>query len=353
MTLTLGEIAQLVEGRLDGDGDLPMIGAAILRDAVVGEITLAENSDLAQQLADSSASAVIVSNDYSPESIASITVDDVRAAFAKVVCAFRPQRSLGVEGVHPAAFVSKTAKLGKNIRVGPGATIGDDVVIGDGTTIHSQVCIEAGSQIGENVTLFPGAVLHENTIIGSRSIIHGGAVLGAYGFGYDMVDGRHQLSVQLGYVELASDVEVGACATIDRGTYGPTFIGEGTKIDNHVQIAHNCRIGRHNLLCAKVGIAGSAVTGDFVVMAGQVGVRDHVTIGEGAVLGAQCGVISDVEPGARKIGSPATDGREQWLMQAALGKLPELRKQVKKLVRRVEQLESELIEQTDAKPDAA
>ena len=144
----------------------------------------------------------------------------------------------------------------------------------------------AGSQIGEEVTIFPNAVLYENTVVGPRCLIHANAVLGAYGFGYGFADGRHVLSAQLGNVVLGADVEIGAGSTIDRGTYGPTSIGEGTKIDDLVMVAHNCRIGRHNMLCSQVGIAGSTTTGDYVVMAGQVGVRDHVHIGDRAGAGS-------------------------------------------------------------------
>ena len=155
----------------------------------------------------------------------------------------------------------------------------------------------AGSQIGQDVTIFPNAVLYEDTVVGPRCVIHANAVLGAYGFGYGFADGRHVLSAQLGNVVLGADVEIGAGTTIDRGTYGPTVIGEGTKIDDLVMVAHNCRIGRHNMLCSQVGIAGSTTTGDYVVMAGQVGVRDHVHIGTGAVLGAMAGVTNDVPDG--------------------------------------------------------
>ena len=133
------------------------------------------------------------------------------------------------------------------------------------------------------MTIFPNAVLYENTDRRRRATIHASAVLGAYGFGYELVDGRHVLSAQLGNVVLGADVEIGAGTTIDRGTYGPTIIGDGTKIDDQVMVAHNCRIGRHNMLCSQVGVAGSTTTGDYVVMAGQVGVRDHVHIGDRAV----------------------------------------------------------------------
>jgi UDP-3-O-[3-hydroxymyristoyl] glucosamine N-acyltransferase len=241
-------------------------------------------------------------------------------------------------GISPRAVISPTATLGRNVDVHPLATIGDDVQIGDGTAIHSGVHVMAGSRIGPGVTIFPNAVLYENTIVGPRCVIHAGAVLGAYGFGYCCVEGRHRLSAQLGNVVLEADVEVGAGTTIDRGTYGATTIGEGTKIDNQVMIAHNCRIGRHNMLCAQVGIAGSTTTGDYVVMAGQVGVRDHVHVGTKAVLGAMAGVINDVPDNGRFVGIPATPEREQMVKQAALAKLPEMRRQIKQLQASVDKL---------------
>jgi UDP-3-O-[3-hydroxymyristoyl] glucosamine N-acyltransferase len=193
--------------------------------------------------------------------------------------------------------------------------------------------------LGEEVTVFPNAVLYEETEVGPRCMIHSGAVLGAYGFGYRQDGGRHVLSPQLGNVILEADVEVGAGTTIDRGTYGATLIGEGTKIDNQVMIAHNCRIGRHNLICSQVGIAGSSSTGDYVVIAGQAGIRDHVHIGTGAVLGAMSGITNDVPDGSRMLGIPATPEREQKLKQAALSKLPELRHEVRDLKKAVDDLQ--------------
>jgi UDP-3-O-[3-hydroxymyristoyl] glucosamine N-acyltransferase len=181
-------------------------------------------------------------------------------------------------------------------------------------------------------------VVYEGTIVGDDCIIHAGAVLGAYGFGYSVVQGRHERSAQLGYVELGPRVEVGAGTTIDRGTYGPTTIGEGTKIDNLVMIAHNCKIGKHNLLCSQVGIAGSSSTGDYVVLAGQVGVRDHVHIGTGAQIGAQAGVVRDMADGGAYVGSPAGPEREYLACVIGFNKLPEMRKQLKQLQRDVDDL---------------
>lgn len=341
MNVLLGDVARLVGGELSGDGQVPIAGADTLRDAGRGEITFLDNVKLADKLAASQAAAALVPRDFQPDGIPFITVDNVQEAFAKVVALFRPPREDARVGVSNSAIISPTAKLGRNVTVCANAVIGDGVEIGSGSTIRSGVQIMAGCELGENVVVFPNAVLYENTVIGSRVIIHAGAVIGAYGFGYTTADGRHQLSPQLGNVVIGDDVEIGACTTIDRGTYGSTLIGEGTKIDNQVMIAHNCRIGRHNIICSQVGVAGSTSTGDYVVMAGQVGIRDHVHIGDGAMLGAKSGVMNNIPDGANYVGIPATPERQQALMIAALMKLPQLKKQVKTLQRAVEAMQDD------------
>jgi UDP-3-O-[3-hydroxymyristoyl] glucosamine N-acyltransferase len=338
MQATLAELAALVDGSLLGDGRLVIRGAATLRDVQPGEITLVDGQERNHRLADCRAAAAVVPRTFLPEGLPAVQVDDVHRAFTAIVALFHPQRQPKRTGISPLAVVSPSAELGEEVHVHPLATIGDEVVIGAGTTIHSGVHVMAGSRIGPDVTIFPGAVLYENTIVGPRCVIHAGAVLGAYGFGYELVEGCHVLSAQLGNVVLGAEVEIGAGTTIDRGTYGPTVIGEGTKIDNLVMVAHNCRIGRHNMLCSQVGIAGSTTTGDYVVMAGQVGVRDHVHIGDRAVLGAMAGVTNDVPDGCRMIGIPATPEREQKIKQAAFSKLPDMRRQLKQLQRTVDAL---------------
>jgi len=338
MKLHLRDIAILVDGKLDGKGDVQISGTAILDRAGAGKITLVDRPDLARQLAESDASAVIVSEQFQPAGIPFITVRNVHEAFARIVRKFQPPRKQGRLGISENAMVESSAQIAENVEIHAGAMVGPGVKIGSGTTIHGGVRLGADCLIGENVTIFPNAVLYENTMIGDRSLIHAGAVLGAYGFGYDMVDGSHQLSAQLGNVEIGADVEIGACTTIDRGTYGPTSIGDGTKIDNQVMIGHNCRIGRHNMLCSQVGIAGSTSTGDYVVMAGQVGVRDHVHIGDQAVLGAKAGILNNIPAGETYVGIPATPERDQKLKQAAFAKLPEMRKQFKQLNRTVSEI---------------
>src|SRR5262249_20656003 len=232
-----------------------------------------------------------------------------------------------------------SARCGKNVNIHPGVTIGDECVIGDNTTILPGAQILSGCEIGCDVLIGPGVMLYENTVIGDRAIIHGGTIIGAYGFGYTHVAGRHVLSAELGYVRIGNDVEIGAASTVDRGTYGATTIGEGTKIDNMVQIAHNCRIGRHNIICAQVGIAGSSSTGDYVVIGGQAGLRDHVHIGTGARVSEMAGITNDVPDGAVMMGIPATPEREQKLKLAAMAKLPEMRQEFKSMRRAVAELQ--------------
>jgi len=350
MQATLAELASLVGGELDGDGRLPICGAATVQAAGPGEITLVDGNEKFHRLARCHASAVLAPRRVATGELPTIRVEDVHGAFAKIVIFFRPQRDSRHVGVSPWAFVSPTARLGRNVDVHPFATVGDDAVIGDRVAIHSGAHVMAGSNVGEGTVIFPNAVLYENTIVGPRCIIHAGAVLGAYGFGYDSSEGRHVLSAQLGNVVLEADVEIGAGTTIDRGTYGPTLIGQGTKIDDLVMVAHNCRVGRHNMLCSQVGIAGSTSTGDYVVMAGQVGVRDHVQIGNHVVLGAMAGVINDVPDGKRMIGIPATPEREQKLKQAALSKLPEMRRELKRLQKIVDALAGNEPAEEEEKP---
>jgi UDP-3-O-[3-hydroxymyristoyl] glucosamine N-acyltransferase len=279
MPMSLAALAQLVRGELIGDGAVEICGAAALDDARQHDITFVDNSLKCERAAHTAASALVIPREFPRHALArpAIVVDDVHQAFIAIVTHFRPPRTARRTGISPAAWVDSTARLAADVEVHAGATIEADVEMGPGCTIHSGARIMAGCKLGERVTVFPNAVLYEDTIVGARSIIHSGAVLGGYGFGYRLVDGRHQLAAQLGWTELGNDVEIGACSTVDRGTYGPTLIGEGTKLDNLVMIAHNCRIGRHNMICSQVGIAGSTTTGDYVVLAGQVGVRDHVS----------------------------------------------------------------------------
>jgi UDP-3-O-[3-hydroxymyristoyl] glucosamine N-acyltransferase len=341
MNLTLAAIADLVQGDLHGDAQLVVSGAATLAAARPNEISLADHARQARHLAHSAAAAVIVPPDFSTDR-PHIKVTNVHAAFAKVVQQFRPQRARRAVGISPSASISASAQLSAGVEIHPLAYIGDDVEIGAGTVIHSGVRILEGCRIGAGTTIYPNAVLYENTIVGDRCLIHAGVVIGGYGFGYHTVDGQHLLSAQLGWVEIGNDVDIGSCSAIDRGTYGPTVIGEGTKIDDQVMIAHNCRIGKHNLICSQCGLAGSSSTGDYVVLAGQAGLRDHIHVGDYSIVGAKSGVMNDIDPKSHVLGIPATEERHQMSCLAALHRLPGMRQQIAQLQKQLNALQAQL-----------
>lgn len=330
--VTLAELSVLVGGELRGDGATKIFGAAPLDDAATGVITLVDQPERMKQFLASGATAVVMPRSMAPpEGVPAILVADLHAAFITIVSAFRPAAKQRSAGIHPTACVASTATLGADVSLGPGVVIGEHATVSAGCTLHANVVLLDHCRVGKNVTLFPNVTLYEQTVIGDDTTIHSGATIGSYGFGYRTTGGRHERAAQLGWVEIGSDVEIGANVAIDRGAYGATRIGDGTKIDNLVQIAHNCQIGPHNLICSQVGIAGSTSTGEYVVMAGQVGVRDHVKIGRGAMIGAMAGIVNDVPDGASMLGAPAKPEREQKLQFAAMAKLPEMRKEFKQL----------------------
>ena len=342
MEKSLGELAALVGGTLVGDATIIVSGASPIHNAEICDITFLENAEKVALLDKSNACAVVFpanAVEGSPRpSIPYIISDQVLKSFEKIVRLFIPESHELLPTISDQAVISSTAKIGKDVYIAPFVVIGENVIIGDRCRIFSGVHIFDNCTIGNDSTFYPNSVLYENCVVGCRCIIHSCSVVGAFGFGYDSSNGTHQISAQLGNVILGNDVEIGACSTVDRGTYGSTRIGTGTKVDNLVMIAHNCRIGKFNLICAHTGIAGSTTTGDYVVMAGRVGVRDHVHVGDKAVLGAMAGVMSDVPVDARWVGIPATPEKEQMKKQVALAKLPEMRKELKALQQRVEEL---------------
>jgi len=237
------------------------------------------------------------------------------------VLKFAPKPIILAPGIHPSAIVGSGVRLGERVSIQPHAVIEDGSQIGDDTIIGAGSYIGHETTIGSACVIYPLVTVRERSQIGSRVIIHSGAVIGADGFGFEMIDGRQHKIQQLGIVRIDDDAEIGANTTIDRARFGRTWIQQGVKIDNLVQIAHNVMIGRHCLIAGQTGISGSAKVGDFVMMAGKVGIADHVTVGAGAVLLAQAGLMSDVPAGARFVGSPAQPLRDFMKGVAALRRL--------------------------------
>ena len=331
MPFTLRELAELVGGQVHGAGDVLINAARPLGEAGPGDITFVEDARHAGRLASCRASAVVVSAAVATNGLAAIRVADPLAAFVTIVRRLHGRPEAPPPGIDPRAALHPTARLGEGCGLYPFAVVGEGSVLGARCRIHSGAVVGRYCRLGDDVVLHPNAVLYDGTVVGHRAVIHAGAVLGADGFGYRLHDGRHAKVPQLGHVEVGDDVEVGACTTIDRGTFQATRVGDGTKIDNLVQVGHNCRIGRHNLLVSQVGIAGSSSTGDYVVIAGQVGIVDHVHIGDGAVLGAKAGVTKDVPAGQVWVGAPARPDREAKRILMSLEKVPDMRRDLRRV----------------------
>jgi UDP-3-O-[3-hydroxymyristoyl] glucosamine N-acyltransferase len=340
---TVQQLATLVGGTVAGDASRIVRAARPLSEAGPDHVTFVENEKIARQLKDCTAAAVVAPlpvaekiADFAPQrTFATVGVADSLAAFIAIMQQFHARPPLPPTGIDARAAVDRTATIGPDPSIHAFAAVGAETTIGAQCRIHGGVVIGRNCRIGDDVVLYANAVLYDDVVLGDRVIVHANAVLGADGFGYRVVEGRHVKTPQFGCVEVGDDVEIGAGATIDRGTFQATRIGEGTKIDNLVMIGHNCQIGRHNLLVSQVGIAGSSSTGDYVVMAGQVGVADHVHIGEGAQLGAQSGVPSDVPAGVRVLGTPSRPERAQKRIFLSLDKLPGLCKDVRRLKRQL------------------
>src|SRR6185503_3293424 len=236
-------------------------------------------------------------------------VDNPHFAIARVLARWFSKRSMPT-GVSQQASIAATAKLGGNVAVGPFTTIGENVVLGNNVIVFQNVSIEAGTTVGDDSIIYPGAVIYDGTCIGRRCILHAGVIIGADGYGFTMHKGKHHKIPQIGIVRIEDDVEIGAGTTIDRAALGETVIGEGTKIDNLVQIGHNVKIGKHCFLVAQVGIAGSTELGDYVAVAGQSGFAGHLKIGHRVQVAAKSAVLDDVPDDAKVMGIPAVTFRE-------------------------------------------
>jgi UDP-3-O-[3-hydroxymyristoyl] glucosamine N-acyltransferase len=261
-------------------------------------------------------------------------VDDPSAAFTRITREFLREPAPPPAGVHPSAVVHSGAQIAPDASIGEQAVVMPGAVIGPRSVVMAAGYIGTGARIGAACLLHPHAVVGHGCLLGDRVILHSGAVVGSDGFGYDTQDGRHTKIAQSGIVVVEDDVEIGANTTIDRARFGRTVIGEGTKIDNLVMIAHNVVIGKHCIVCAQVGIAGSARIGNHVILAGQAGLVGHIRIGDGAIVGAQTGVSNDIEPGARVVGSPPRPIGDWKRSIIRVDKLAELYDRVKKLEQR-------------------
>ncbi len=336
----LVEIAKWVGGGVRGDGSVRITGVSGIDEAGPKEITWLAQEKYAAKLEVSRAGAVVVPEHHGATPMPAVLVANPTLAVATILERFAPPIPRPPEGVHPTACVADSAKLGRNVAVGPYTVVGDGTVLGDRTVLHAGVYVGPEARLGADCELWPGVVVRERCTLGDRVIVHPNTTIGSDGFGYVFADGRHVKIPQIGRVEIEDDVEIGANCAVDRAKFGVTRVGRGTKIDNLVQIAHNVVIGPNCVIVGQCGIAGSARLGVGVVLGGKAGVGDHVTLGDG-VRSAACACISkDVPAGMTVIGSPALEHGQFVRERAKTRRVPQLAEQVKDLIRRVERLEA-------------
>lgn len=344
---TVKQIAELVGGALRGESDVAISGVATIRDAVAGEITWASHIKFADRIAQSAASAVLVAPDFPEVAIPAIECADVEWALLQLLAEFAPPLPHPPAGVDSSARVHPTATLGPGVAIGPNVVIEAGASIGENARLHAGVFVGARSSVGRASILWNNVVVREGCRLGDRVIVHPGAVIGADGFGYIYRQGAQHKYPHLGTVVVEDDVEIGACACVDRGKTGVTHVQRGAKIDNLAQVAHNVVIGADSILCAQVGVAGSTQLGRLVVLGGQAGIRDNITLGDNVMVAACSCVPQDVPSGARIAGVPAVDARQSFRQNTSLAKLPELIAQMRNLARRIENLEAAADHQPD------
>jgi UDP-3-O-[3-hydroxymyristoyl] glucosamine N-acyltransferase len=336
---TLAELAKLVRGDVAGDGAVTITGVSGIKEAADGEIVVVADPKYVEYLERTAASAVIRSSEVET-TLPSIVIDNPYLAFVKVMNLYVQSADAAVEpGIHEMALVDPTAELGQNVSIGPFCTIGPGSRIGADTKILFGCFIGTGVSVGENCLIYPNVTVRERCEVGDRVILHSGAVIGADGFGY-IPDGERHIKVpQIGKVILEDDVEIGANTAVDRATTEVTRICAGTKIDNLVQIAHNCVIGKNAILAGQVGVSGSTTLGENVIVAGQVGIAGHIEIGDRAIMGAQAGVTKSVPADTTVSGYPAREHGFARRIYVYTARLPELYDRVKELERRLAELD--------------
>ena len=332
---TTEQINQAVNGSLNGSPTIMITGVEQISEATTNQLTFIGEKKYIKLWDQSRASAAIVNDslDIEPgENRALVRVADADLALASALQLFEPEPPKCEPGIHSTAVVDQTAEIGEGATIGAGCYIGPRVVIGVNTKLYPNVTVLDDSSIGSETIIWSGTVIRERCRIGNDCIIHPNVTIGADGFGYrPSPDGRSLVKIpQIGTVEIGDDVEIGAGSCVDRGKFSATSIGDGTKIDNLVQIAHNCKLGRSCVMAGQSGLAGSVTLGDGVIMGGGARVTDHVTVGNGVKLGGNTGVIRDVPPGKTLLGLPADDYRQTLRLWAAQKQLPDLIKQKKK-----------------------
>jgi len=341
MPFTAAKIAEILQGEVLGDGAVELTGLAPAHGARPGDLTFAEQASYLAVAEQSQASAILVPGGFTSTQKVLIRVPNARVAVARLLQLFFPSEQ-PTPGIHPSAVIAASAQIDPTAHVGPGCVIGDRVRLGARTSLLGGNHLGLDCEIGDECCLFPNVVLYPKTQIGRRVRIHAGTVIGADGYGYVFDEGRHRKLLQVGRVIIQDDVEIGANAAIDRGAFGDTLIGAGTKIDNLVHVAHNVTLGQHCLIMGQVGFAGSTQLGDYCVIASQAGIAGHLKLGKQATVGAKSGVMRDIPDQGTVLGTPAAPDKQAKRQMIALTQLPELIRRTRELEKQVAELQARL-----------
>ena len=337
---TLGELAQYVDGQIIGNPGIVIKSASTLERAGEGDISFLANIKYEKQMQKTRASAVIVGKEHTyTTGVPLLVAEDPYYAFMQILVLLHGHRKHKKVGISQKALICDTAKIGADCQIHNFVTIEDDAKVGNGCILYPGVYVGTGAQIGNDCIIYPNVTIYDGCRIGNRVIIQANAVIGEDGFGFASHKGVHHKIPQVGIVIIEDDVEIGSCCAIERGTLGDTIIGQGSKLSDLVAIGHGARIGQHCLLVPQVGVAGSASIGHHCVIGGQVGIVGHINIGNGVIIGAQAGVINDVPDGKVIAGTPAIDAGTAKRAYSLLEDLPEMRKSVRDLEKRLAELE--------------
>ncbi|MDD2298196.1 MAG: UDP-3-O-(3-hydroxymyristoyl)glucosamine N-acyltransferase [Fermentimonas sp.] len=344
MAYTAKQIADYLHGEVIGNQDVSVSSFSKIEEGKPGTISFLANPKYTSFIYTTKADIVLVNEDFVAEKPIEATLIKVKNAYTalaslmEMVKSSTPQKS----GTESMSFVSDTAEVGENVYIGAFAYIGENAEVGENSKIYPQVYIGDNVKIGKNTTVFPGVRIYHDCVIGDNCIIHSGSVIGADGFGYSKEDNIYHKIPQLGNVLIEDDVEIGANTTIDRSVMGSTIIRRGVKLDNLIQIAHNCEIGENTAMAAQVGIAGSTKIGENCVLGGQVGIGGHITIGKNSQIGAQSGIISNTKEESEVMGSPAFPVKNFFKSSIIIPKLPDMYRQLNALEREIAELKKKL-----------
>lgn len=342
MIFTAKQIASYVNGEVVGNENAEIYTFAKIEEGIEGALSFLANPKYKEYIYTTRSSAVLVNRDFIPEKELATTlikVDNAYESLAKLMTmyeAIKPQK----KGISSLASIASTAKIGADCYIAPFAVIGDNCTIGDNCCIYDGVSVGDGAKIGNGCILYAHATVYHDCRIGNNCILHSGSVIGADGFGFAPTAEGYEKIPQMGVVVLEDNVEIGANTCIDRATMGSTVIHSGVKLDNLIQIAHNCELGSHTVMAAQAAVAGTTKIGEWCVFGGQAGVSGHSTIGDRATIGPQCGTIGNIKGGMRTLGTPAMDAKDFIKVAAYIKRLPEMANKIKELTKEIESLKN-------------